>query len=59
MASRLRAEGYPAQLLTHQGEHEVLIRQLASEADAKALQTKLSVLMGGGGGRVQMLTSPV
>jgi hypothetical protein len=56
LAGRLRSEGYPAQLLSHQGEHHVIVRQLASQADALTLQTKLMpFLQEGSPSRVQMV----
>jgi hypothetical protein len=54
IAARLRGAGYPAQLLSHHSEHLVLIRQLASEADAKMIQSKLNALLQSSDSRVQM-----
>lgn len=46
-AGRLRAAGYPAQLVENRGRHEVRIDQLATREDAQGLLARLGDLAGG------------
>ena len=56
LRARLRAAGYPADLVLRQGQHEVRINQLATQADAQAVLTRLQAdaALGVTGGRVAL-----
>jgi len=46
VGGRLRGEGYPARLITRGGEHVVQIADLASEADAQSVLTRIAGIEG-------------
>lgn len=46
LRERLRVAGYPAQLVSRQGQHEVRINQLATRADAEAVLARLQATPG-------------
>jgi hypothetical protein len=56
LRARLRAAGYPAELVLRQGRYEVRINQLATRADAQAVLTRLQAdaALGVAGGRVAL-----
>ncbi|WP_291015117.1 FecR family protein [Hydrogenophaga sp.] len=56
MRVSLQAAGYPAELVVRQGRHEVRINQLATQADAQAVLTRLKAdaALGVTGGRVAL-----